>query len=52
MTFVRYVASLLVLTAPTLAAQRAKPIPVRDFFRNPAKSAFAVSQGGKYVSYT
>jgi len=52
MRFVRYVASLLVLAAPTLVAQSAKPIPVRDFFRNPAKAYFGVSQGGKYVSYT
>jgi dipeptidyl aminopeptidase/acylaminoacyl peptidase len=52
MRFVRYVGSLLVLAAPTLAAQSAKPIPVRDFFRNPAKAYFQVSQGGKYVSYT
>src|SRR3954447_5524222 len=52
MRFVRYVASLLVLAAPTLVAQSAKPIPVRDFFRNPAKAYFQVSQGGKYVSHT
>jgi len=52
MTFVRRLASLLVLAAPALAAQSPKTIPVRDFFRNPAKAYFQVSQGGKYVSYT
>ena len=52
MTLVRCVASLLLVAAPSLAAQSAKPIPVRDFFRNPAKAYFQVSQGGKYVSYT
>src|SRR4029453_4815259 len=52
MTLVRPLVSLLVLVAPALAAQSAKPIPLRDFFRNPAKAYFQVSQGGKYVSYT
>src|SRR5437763_191293 len=52
MTSIRSVVSLLVLAAPALGAQSAKPIPVRDFFRNPAKAYFQVSQGGKYVSYT
>ena len=52
MTLVRPLVSLLVLVAPTLAAQSPKTIPVRDFFRNPAKAYFQVSQGGKYVSYT
>jgi len=52
MTLVRPLASLLVLAAPALAAQSAKPIPLRDFFRNPEKSYFQVSQGGKYVSHT
>ena len=52
MRLVRSLASLLVLAAPALAAQSAKPIPVRDFFRNPAKAYFQVSQGGKYVSFT
>ena len=52
MTLLRCVASLLLVAAPSLAAQSAKPIPVRDFFRNPAKAYFQVSQGGKYVSYT
>jgi len=52
MTLVRPLVSLLVLVAPALAAQSSKPIPLRDFFRNPAKAYFQVSQGGKYVSYT
>ena len=52
MTLVRSLASLLVLVAPALAAQSAKPIPLRDFFRNPAKAYYQVSQGGKYVSFT
>ena len=52
MRLARCLVSLLVLAAPSLTAQSAKPIPVRDFFRNPAKAYFLVSQGGKYVSYT
>jgi dipeptidyl aminopeptidase/acylaminoacyl peptidase len=52
MTSIRSVVTLLALAAPTLGAQSAQPIPVRDFFRNPAKAYFQVSQGGKYVSYT
>ena len=52
MTFVRCAVSLFMLASAPLAAQSAKPIPVRDFFRNPAKAYFQVSQGGKYVSYT
>jgi dienelactone hydrolase len=52
MTLARRLAALLVLGAPALAAQSPKTIPVRDFFRNPAKAYFQVSQGGKYVSYT
>jgi len=28
-----------------------KPIPVRDFFRNPERSGFALSQNGKFLSW-
>jgi dipeptidyl aminopeptidase/acylaminoacyl peptidase len=52
MTSIRSVVSLLAFVAPALSAQAPKTIPVRDFFRNPAKAYFQVSQGGKYVSYT
>jgi dipeptidyl aminopeptidase/acylaminoacyl peptidase len=54
MRFVPSLASVLVvgLLGPALGAQRPKTIPVRDFFRNPEKAYFQVSQGGKYVSYT
>ena len=47
MTLVRPLVSLLLLVAPALAAQSSKPIPLRDFFRNPAKAYFQVSQGGE-----
>ncbi len=36
-------------TAP--ASGRAPLIPLRDFFRNPEKTAFAISDDGKWVSY-
>ncbi|MFO0575882.1 MAG: S9 family peptidase [Polyangia bacterium] len=36
--------------APTPAA-RAPQIPLRDFFRNPEKALFALSDDGKWVSY-
>ena len=52
MMLARRLAALLLFVAPALAAQSPKTIPVRDFFRNPAKAYFQVSQGGKYVSHT
>ena len=52
MASLRSAVVLLALLAPELSAQATKSIPVRDFFRNPAKAYFQVSQGGKYVSFT
>jgi hypothetical protein len=32
-------------------AQTSKKIPMRDFFKNPEKTAFLISPDGKYISH-
>jgi dipeptidyl aminopeptidase/acylaminoacyl peptidase len=41
----------LLLLAPSAQAEPAKPIPLRDFFRNPERSRFAISPDGKTLSF-
>ena len=41
----------LSLAATAAPAPATKPIPVRDFFRNPERAGFDLSQDGKYLSW-
>jgi dipeptidyl aminopeptidase/acylaminoacyl peptidase len=43
---------LALFIVPLLAAQPAKIIPMRDFFRNPEKAYFQISPDGNYISFT
>jgi dipeptidyl aminopeptidase/acylaminoacyl peptidase len=45
------VSAALLATAPALHAAPAKPIPLRDFFRNPEQTAHQISPDGKYLSW-
>ena len=38
-------------TSPTAPAARPAQIPLRDFFRNPEKVGFALSDDGQWISY-
>ena len=39
------------LAGAAASGQAAAPIPVRDFFRNPERSGFSLSQDGRYLSW-
>src|SRR5438093_5653094 len=41
----------LFLFLHTSVVPQTKVIPMRDFFRNPEKTAYRISQDGKYLSY-
>jgi dipeptidyl aminopeptidase/acylaminoacyl peptidase len=51
--FSNYLGIILMLTLISLSAlaQASNKIPMRDFFKNPEKTAFTVSQDGKYIAH-
>jgi dipeptidyl aminopeptidase/acylaminoacyl peptidase len=52
LSLILLIAFVSVAFPPCLTAGRqAKEIPMRDFFRNPEKTAYRISQDGKYLSY-
>ena len=44
-------ASMMAVAPIAALAQPAKPIPLRDFFRNPEQAGHQVSPDGRYISY-
>ena len=44
-------ASMMAMAPVAALAQPAKPIPLRDFFRNPEQAGHQVSPDGRYISY-